>query len=94
MISGGVVSHVLFDSLFLLLFHISSHPPASGCDELVRDDLGSPLSQNNPAEELNLFNRPGSFYGYPYCWSEYLLPNENKREGPGAQWVHPQVRSD
>jgi len=36
---------------------------------------------------VNLFDTAGKFYGYPYCWSESVLPVYGK--GPGTQWVHP-----
>jgi glucose/arabinose dehydrogenase len=60
----------------------------NGLDNLVRDDLGD-VHEDNPAEEVNLFVEPGLFYGYPYCWSEFLLP-EGVGLGAGAQWVTPQ----
>lgn len=60
----------------------------NGVDNLVRSDLGGDIHANNPAEELNLFDEPGRFYGYPYCWTEYRLPRGVGR-GRGAQWAHP-----
>jgi len=57
----------------------------NGIDNLYRPDLGN-IAVNNPSEELNLFDSAGSFYGYPFCFSEYLLP-QNISRGPGSQWV-------
>jgi len=64
----------------------------NGCDNLQRVDLGGDIHNDNPAEELNLFDRAG-FYGYPYCWSEYNLTG-SVGGGPGTQWVHPQFSSN
>ena len=65
----------------------------NGIDNLNRSDLGGDIHNDNPAEELNLFGSPGRFYGYPYCWSEYLLP-QGVGEGPNTQWAHPDFISD
>lgn len=61
----------------------------NGRDNLQRQDLGNDIHQNNPGEELNLFleANAGRFYGYPYCWSEFNLPNTG--DGPGTQWADP-----
>jgi glucose/arabinose dehydrogenase len=61
----------------------------NGRDNLQRPDLGADIHEDNPGEELNLFleENIGRFYGYPYCWSEFNLPNTG--EGPGAQWADP-----
>lgn len=61
----------------------------NGRDNLQRQDLGSDIHQNNPGEELNLFleQNAGRFYGYPYCWSEFNLPDTGS--GPGTQWADP-----
>jgi glucose/arabinose dehydrogenase len=60
----------------------------NGRDNLQRPDLGNDIVQDNPGEELNLFleENAGRFYGYPYCWSEFNLPNG---DGPGTQWADP-----
>jgi glucose/arabinose dehydrogenase len=58
----------------------------NGTDDVARPDLGD-VHEDNPAEELNLFAEAGHFYGYPYCWSEYLLPSPVGM-GPGTQWAH------
>lgn len=65
----------------------------NGVDNLARPDLGGDIHQDNPAEELNLFAEPGHFYGYPYCWSEFRLP-EGVGGGPGTQWAHPNFQAD
>ncbi|MBI5500264.1 MAG: PQQ-dependent sugar dehydrogenase [Deltaproteobacteria bacterium] len=65
----------------------------NGIDELHRADLGGDIHQDNPGEELNLFDVAGRFYGYPYCWSEFLLP-VGTGLGPGAQWADPGFLGD
>ena len=65
----------------------------NGVDDLNRADLGGDIHTDNPGEELNLFAEPGHFYGYPYCWSEFLLP-AGVGLGPRTQWVHPQFMGD
>ena len=66
----------------------------NGRDELWRFDFDPPdIHQDNPAEELNLFAEPGRFYGYPYCWSEFSLP-EGQGLGPGTQWAEPAFIDD
>lgn len=65
----------------------------NGRDDLSRADLGGDIHENNPAEELNRFDEPGRFYGYPYCFSEYLLPDDIG-EGEGAQWADPTAIDD
>jgi len=58
----------------------------NGVDNAFRSDLGGDIHTDNPGEELNLFAEPGKFYGYPYCWSEFLL-NRRVARGPGTQWT-------
>ena len=65
----------------------------NGRDELEREDLGGDIHEDNPAEELNLFAEPGKFYGYPYCFSEYALP-DGIGMGPGTQWADPNFIDD
>jgi len=65
----------------------------NGCDDLNRPDLGGDIHQDNPSEEMNLFEKPGQFYGYPYCWSEYKLAI-NKSLPVGSQWAHPNFMND
>ncbi|KAI8905949.1 soluble quino protein glucose/sorbosone dehydrogenase, partial [Gorgonomyces haynaldii] len=48
----------------------------NGPDNLKRDDLSPALFEDNPSEEINLLSGPaGAFYGYPYCWTAYNIPN-------------------
>jgi len=75
----------------------------NGVDGLNRPDLGGgpsgedgPMHGDNPCEELNYIptgHDMGQFYGYPYCFSEGLLPSP-PGEGPGAQWLHPRFSGD
>ena len=57
----------------------------NGPDGMNRADLGD-VHEDNPGEEVNLFQKAGSFYGYPYCWSEFLLPGA-QGIGRGGQWA-------
>jgi len=62
----------------------------NGVDDVARPDWAiGDIHNDNPCEELNRFDvaNPGKFYGYPYCWSEGILP---KPPGLGAttQWLH------
>eukprot|EP00536_Pseudo-nitzschia_multiseries_P005969 jgi/Psemu1/286149/fgenesh1_pg.121_\ len=62
----------------------------NSADNLAREDLGGDIHQDNPAEELNRF-RPedaGKHYGYPYCWTEYNLPDPPGM-GKGTVWAWP-----
>lgn len=62
----------------------------NSADNLAREDLGGDIHQDNPAEELNRF-RPedaGKHYGYPYCWTEYNLPDPPGM-GIGTVWAWP-----
>ena len=58
----------------------------NSADKLVRDDLGGDIHNDNPAEELNRFNVAGRDYGYPFCWSEFNIPQSGK---PGEVWAWP-----
>jgi glucose/arabinose dehydrogenase len=60
----------------------------NGRDELFRADLGGDIHQDNPAEEVNIFAIPGRFYGYPYCWTQFDLPNVTTPRG--TQWADKQ----
>ncbi|KAL2622470.1 hypothetical protein R1flu_002675 [Riccia fluitans] len=63
----------------------------NGADELQRSGLGGDIHNDNPAEEMNLFDGPtGTFYGYPYCWTEYDLPS-GVGLGRGTQWAWPSL---
>jgi glucose/arabinose dehydrogenase len=65
----------------------------NGVDNLSRSDLGGDIHNDNPAEELNLLDTPGAFYGYPYCFTEGNLPS-SVGLGPGTQWALPSVMND
>jgi len=65
----------------------------NGRDNLNRADLGGDIHNDNPAEELNLFAEAGRFYGYPYCFSEFLLPS-GVGMGPTTQWADPGFMND
>jgi len=61
-------------------------------DELFRADIGGDIHNDNPGEEVNIFDfQEGLFYGYPYCWSEGIL-NSSYAKGPGSQWSLPDPR--
>ena len=62
----------------------------NSADKLVRDDLGGDIHNDNPAEELNRFAVAGGHYGYPFCWSEFNLPQSGK---PGEVWAWPSFLS-
>jgi len=65
----------------------------NGCDDVARSDLGGDIHTDNPSEEMNFFAQSGRFYGYPFCFSEYLLPAQYAK-GAGTQWVHPSFQND
>jgi glucose/arabinose dehydrogenase len=69
----------------------------NSADNLVRNDLGGVITDDNPAEELNRFNplngatwpnNQAPHYGYPYCWTEFGLP-QGVGKGPGTRWAWP-----
>jgi glucose/arabinose dehydrogenase len=55
-------------------------------DSAYRASLGGDINENNPADELNRFTDFGQSYGYPYCFTEYILP-DGVGMGTGTQWV-------
>jgi len=64
----------------------------NGADNLQREDLGGDIHNDNPSEELNRFreDQAGQSWGYPYCWSEYCLPQESGGsgiKGANTQWA-------
>jgi len=65
----------------------------NGMDNLNRQDMGGDIHQNNPAETVYVFEQPGKFYGYPYCWIEYSLPSPPGK-GPGTPWAYPYFMND
>jgi glucose/arabinose dehydrogenase len=58
----------------------------NSADRLFRSDLGGDIHNDNPAEELNRFDVAGRHYGYPYCWTEFKLPQSGV---PGKLWAWP-----
>jgi glucose/arabinose dehydrogenase len=62
----------------------------NGADNLERSDLGGDITNDNPAEELNRFREEdvGRHYGYPYCWTEFLL-SPGLGQGRGTAWAWP-----
>ncbi len=64
----------------------------NGSDNLSHPEMGD-IHDDNPGEEVNLFDQPGAFYGYPYCWSEGALPEEFA-QGPTTQWAYPSASQD
>jgi len=60
----------------------------NGVDDVARPDwtIGD-FHNDNPCEEINAFPTSGKHYGYPYCWSEGILPSPPGK-GVGTQWVH------
>jgi len=59
----------------------------NGRDDLYRADLGGDIHNDNPCERVNLFEKPGAFYGYPYCFSQFALQLE--KTPPGTMWADP-----
>jgi len=59
-------------------------------DNLNRADLGGDIHNDNPGEDVHKFveDQAGSFWGYPYCWSEFLLPPQYAK-GKGYKWATP-----
>jgi len=65
----------------------------NGMDGLARDDLGGDIHEDNPAEILSRLDAPGAFHGYPYCWTEFRLP-QGVGLGPGTMWATPGFHDD
>lgn len=67
----------------------------NGADTLRRGDLGGDIHNDNPAEELNRFPVGGGVhYGYPYCFTEYKLPEDVSPSGRGTIWAWPSFMND
>jgi hypothetical protein len=69
-------------------------PPSSiGIDNLSLTSLDAMFLLQ--AEELNRFRESdvGRHYGYPYCWTEYFLP-EPFGNGIGTVWAWPDFMND
>jgi len=70
-------------------------------DNLDRHDLGGDIHKNNPSEELNYFpieldsngNLLSHHYGYPFCFTEFQLP-EDVGQGRNSVWAWPMFMSD
>eukprot|EP01079_Euglenida_sp_SAG-EU17-18_P004105 gene4105-748_t len=61
---------------------------------LPRSDLGGDIHNDNPAEDLHVFDGPsGTHFGYPWCWTEYSLP-PGLGAGRGSRWAWPDTMSD
>jgi glucose/arabinose dehydrogenase len=57
----------------------------NGRDDLSDADLGGDIHADNPGEEINLIDGQGTtFYGYPFCFSEFILAAGS---GAGTQWA-------
>ena len=61
-------------------------------DLLFRADLGGPIYNDNPGEELHRFEA-GHNYGYPFCWREYNLPRF-VGGGRGTSWSYSGTNAD
>ncbi|WP_394841255.1 PQQ-dependent sugar dehydrogenase [Pendulispora brunnea] len=57
----------------------------NGREGLTDPDFGD-IHDDNPGEEINLIEDRGgpSFYGYPFCWTEFHLAGG---AGAGSQWA-------
>jgi glucose/arabinose dehydrogenase len=57
----------------------------NGRDNLSDADFGGDIHNDNPGEEINLIDGQGSsFYGYPFCYSEFVLSGG---KGMATQWA-------
>jgi glucose/arabinose dehydrogenase len=58
----------------------------NGRDNLADPQLGGDIHNDNPGEEINLVDGTGTtFYGYPFCFSEFALSTGGG--GVGTQWA-------
>ncbi|WP_394837512.1 PQQ-dependent sugar dehydrogenase [Pendulispora rubella] len=61
----------------------------NGRDNLADPDFGGDIHTDNPGEEINVVDGNGaSFFGYPYCYSEYAV---STGKGPGTEWADPSM---
>ncbi|WP_394848029.1 PQQ-dependent sugar dehydrogenase [Pendulispora brunnea] len=61
----------------------------NGRDNLTDPDFGGDIHTDNPGEEINVVDGNGSsFFGYPFCYSEYAL---STGKGPGTEWADPSL---
>lgn len=64
----------------------------NGRDNLSDADFGGDIHIDNPAEEINLIDGAGpTFYGYPFCFSEFALSAGGG--GPGTQWADEELNA-
>jgi glucose/arabinose dehydrogenase len=57
----------------------------NGRDNAFDPDFGGDIHDDNPGEEINLIDGQGaSFYGYPFCYSEFKV---HGGQGAGVQWA-------
>jgi len=66
----------------------------NSADQLYREDLGGSIVEDNPAEELNMFTKAGKNYGYPFCFTEFSLPQSISSKGRGTVWAWPSTMND
>ncbi len=64
----------------------------NGRDQLFDNRFGGDIHYDNPSEKLNRIDGPGpTYFGYPQCWSEGVLPGGS---GPGTQHADQEVPPD
>ena len=63
----------------------------NGADNLIRSDLGGDIHNNNPGEEMHQIKEElaGKHWGYPWCWTEYIINPQNGGLGRGTVWAWP-----
>ncbi|KAJ3208763.1 hypothetical protein HDU67_006573 [Dinochytrium kinnereticum] len=76
----------------------------NGADDLSRDDLhripdlhraSSNYHNDSPVEEVNIFDEPGAFYGYPYCFTAGNVTSTFELDPVrGSQWAWPTFMED
>ncbi len=60
----------------------------NGRDDIYDNQFGA-IANDNPAEEINRLDALGPrFFGYPYCWTEWLVDGGL---GPGTSWGDDEV---
>jgi glucose/arabinose dehydrogenase len=63
----------------------------NGRDDLMRDDLGGDIHNDNPGEKINAIDGQGSkYYGYPQCFVEYAAKGG---KGRGTTWADRSIES-
>ncbi|KAJ3111622.1 hypothetical protein HDU96_005528 [Phlyctochytrium bullatum] len=76
----------------------------NGADNLSRNDLhripklhglSSDYHQDSPVEEVNIFDDPTAFYGYPYCFTAGNVTTTFETDAVrGSQWAWPNFMKD